>query len=101
MRGSATPALTMRGRQRRSPDKGFRQPRAPARQPAERHRRTRSGLPHAAGSYLIALLGGEAGLRAGEIVALEWADVDLERRQIRVRHSDWCGELTAPKKGRI
>lgn len=52
-------------------------------------------------SYLIALLGGEAGLRAGEIVALEWVDVDLERRQIRVRHSDWCGELTAPKNGRI
>ena len=52
-------------------------------------------------SYLIALLGGEAGLRAGEIVALEWADVDLDRRQIRVRHSDWCGELTAPKNGRI
>lgn len=52
-------------------------------------------------SYMIALLGGEAGLRAGEIVALEWEDVDLERRQIRVRHSDWCGELTAPKNGRI
>jgi integrase len=52
-------------------------------------------------SYVIALLGGEAGLRAGEIVALEWADVDVERRQIRVRHSDWCGELTAPKNGRI
>lgn len=52
-------------------------------------------------SHLIALLGGEAGLRAGEIVALEWADIDLERRQIRVRHSDWCGELTAPKNGRI
>ena len=31
-------------------------------------------------SYLIALLGGEAGLRPGEIVALEWADVDLQRR---------------------
>ncbi len=52
-------------------------------------------------SYLIALLGGEAGLRAGEIVALEWADVDIERRQIRVRHSDWCGELIAPKNRRI
>jgi integrase len=52
-------------------------------------------------SYLIGLLGGEAGLRASEIVALEWADVDLKRRQIRVRHSDWCGELTAPKNGRI
>jgi integrase len=35
-------------------------------------------------SYVIALLGGEAGLRAGEIVALEWADVDLDRRQICV-----------------
>ena len=34
-------------------------------------------------SYLIALLGGETGLRAGEIVALEWADVDLDRRQIQ------------------
>jgi integrase len=52
-------------------------------------------------SYLIALFGGEAGLRSGEMVALEWADVDLERRQIRVRHSDWNGELTAPKNGRI
>ena len=52
-------------------------------------------------SYLIALLGGEAGLRAGEIVALEWADVDLDRRQIRVQHSDWRGELTSPKNGRI
>ncbi|MGE3277630.1 MAG: tyrosine-type recombinase/integrase [Vicinamibacterales bacterium] len=52
-------------------------------------------------SYLIALLGGEAGLRAGEIVALEWADIDLDRRQIIVRHSDWNGEQTAPKNGRI
>jgi integrase len=52
-------------------------------------------------SYVISLLGGEAGLRAGEIVALEWAEVGLDRRQIRVRHSDWCGELTAPKNGRI
>jgi integrase len=52
-------------------------------------------------SYLIALLGGEAGLRSGEIVALEWADVDFDRRQLRVQHSDWNGELTAPKNGRI
>jgi integrase len=28
-------------------------------------------------AYLIALLGGEAGLRCGEIMALEWGDVDL------------------------
>jgi integrase len=28
-------------------------------------------------------------------------DVDLERRQLRVRHSDWCGQLTTPKNGRV
>ena len=28
------------------------------------------------------MLGGEGGLRIGEIVALEWSDIDLERRQI-------------------
>lgn len=39
-------------------------------------------------------------MRAGEIVALEWADVDLERRQISIRHSDWRGQLTSPKNGR-
>jgi integrase len=31
-------------------------------------------------TYLIGLLGGEGGLRVGEIVALEWTDIDLERR---------------------
>jgi integrase len=31
---------------------------------------------------VIALLGGEGGLRVGEIVALEWSDIDLKRRQI-------------------
>jgi len=51
-------------------------------------------------TYLIALLGGEGGLRVGEIVALEWTDIDLERRQISVRHSDWKGQLTSPKNGR-
>jgi site-specific recombinase XerD len=51
-------------------------------------------------TYLIVLLGGEGGLRVGEIVALEWADINLERRQISVRHSDWRGQLTTPKNGR-
>jgi integrase len=51
-------------------------------------------------TYLIALLGGEGGLRVGEIVALTWADVDLERRQISIRHSDWRGQITTPKNGR-
>ena len=36
-------------------------------------------------AYLIVLLGGEAGLRCGEMMALEWSDVDLEKRQLRDR----------------
>ena len=49
---------------------------------------------------LIVLLGGEAGLRCGEVMALEWTDVDLPKRQIRVQRSDWKGQVTAPKGGR-
>jgi integrase len=50
---------------------------------------------------LIVLLGGDAGLRAGEMVAFHWSDVDLARRRLCVRHSDWRGSLTAPKNGRV
>lgn len=39
-------------------------------------------------TYLIALLGGEAGLRCGEIMALEWTDVDLNKRQPCVARSE-------------
>jgi len=52
-------------------------------------------------THLIVLLAGEAGLRCGEIVGLEWRDVDLAKRQLCVRQSDWRGQLTAPKNGRI
>ena len=38
-------------------------------------------------AYFIVLLGGEAGLRCGEIMALEWSDVDLGKRQLRVQRS--------------
>jgi integrase len=51
-------------------------------------------------TYLIVLLGGEGGLRVGEIVALQWADVDHERGRIWVRHSDHRGQLTTPKNGK-
>ena len=33
-------------------------------------------------TYLMVLLGGDAGLRLGEIVALEWRDVDLPSRRL-------------------
>jgi integrase len=51
--------------------------------------------------YLIALLGGEAGLRCGEMMALEWGDIDLQKRQLCVQRSDWKGHVTAPKGGRL
>lgn len=51
--------------------------------------------------YLVVLLGGEAGLRCGEIMALEWTDVDLNKRQLCVARSDWKGHVTVPKGGRL
>jgi integrase len=51
-------------------------------------------------TYLMVLLGGDAGLRLGEIVALEWKDVNLHARRLTVQRSDWCGHVTVPKSGR-
>ena len=52
-------------------------------------------------AHLIVLLGGEAGLRCGEMMALEWRDVDLGKRQICIERSEWKGHVTAPKGGRL
>ena len=51
-------------------------------------------------AYLMVLLGGDAGLRLGEIVELEWRDVDLQARRLTVQRSDWLGDVTVPKGGR-
>jgi hypothetical protein len=34
------------------------------------------------------------------MIALEWRDVDLGKRQICVQRSDWNGQVTTPKGGR-
>jgi integrase len=52
-------------------------------------------------AHLIVLLGGDAGLRCGEMIALEWSDVDLHKRQICVQRSAWRGHITVPKGGRL
>jgi integrase len=39
----------------------------------------------------MVLLGGDAGLRSGEILALEWTDVDFRRGQLHIRQSDLKG----------
>ena len=51
-------------------------------------------------AYLMVLAGGDAGLRLGEIVALEWRDIDLAARRLTVERSDWLGHVTVPKGGR-
>jgi len=51
-------------------------------------------------AYLMVLLGGDAGLRLGEIVALERRDIDLAARRITVQRSGWLGHVTVPKGGR-
>jgi len=50
-------------------------------------------------THLIVLLGGQAGLRCGEMIALEWSDIDFVRRQLCIRQSDWNGQVTTPKGG--
>ena len=48
----------------------------------------------------MVLAGGDAGLRLGEIIALEWRDSDLVARRLAVERSDWQGHVTVPKGGR-
>ncbi len=43
---------------------------------------------------------GDAGLRMGELLALEWGDLDLVRGVLTVRRSNWRGHIGAPKGGR-
>jgi integrase len=50
---------------------------------------------------LVVLLGGEAGLRRGEITALEWGDVDLKKRQLCVQRAVSQGHTDVPKGGRL
>ncbi len=52
-------------------------------------------------TYLIVLLAGEAGLRSGEIVALEWTDLDLRKRLICVQRNEWEGQVDSTKGGRV
>jgi integrase len=49
---------------------------------------------------VLVLLGGDAGLRRGELIGLRWCDVDLKRRQITVRQAAWQGVVDVPKGGR-
>ena len=47
--------------------------------------------------HLLVLLGGDAGLRRGEIIALEWVHVDVRRGLLTVEQSEWKGKVTETK----
>ncbi len=51
-------------------------------------------------AHLAVLLGAEAGLRCGELLGLEWNDIDFRRGHLLVRRSIWRGHETVPKGGR-
>jgi integrase len=48
----------------------------------------------------IILLMGDAGLRSGEVSALRWEHVDIERRSLTVSANLWRGQIGTPKSGR-
>lgn len=56
--------------------------------------------------HVLVLLGGSAGLRRGEVMALKWTDLDIKRRSIHVQRSVWRGRKvneiheTVPKGGK-
>jgi integrase len=41
------------------------------------------------------------GLRGREIRALQWTDVNLKKRQLRVERNDWRGEVTTTNGNRV
>ena len=46
------------------------------------------------------LVAADAGLRRGEVLALQWSDVDLVAHALTVRRGEWKGKLVSPKGGR-
>jgi hypothetical protein len=47
------------------------------------------------------LAAADAGLRVGEVRALEWQNVDFKGRRLTVTQTDWRGKLGSPKGGRL
>jgi len=51
-------------------------------------------------ALVVVLLGGDAGLRRGEMAALRWCHVDFVRRQLRIEQAAWRDKIDTPKGGR-
>lgn len=77
------------------------QPEAPFLDFDERERLLEAAKKIDARVHLAVLLGADAGLRRGEILALKWTDIDLRRkRQLTVSRSVWKATEDTPKGGR-
>ena len=51
-------------------------------------------------ALVVALLGGDAGLRRGEMIGLRWVDVDFRRKQLVIQQAVWKGIVDTPKSGK-
>lgn len=51
--------------------------------------------------YLFVLTLARTGMRLGEACALQWGDVDLQRRIAVVQRAFWRGQVQSPKSGRV
>jgi integrase len=49
---------------------------------------------------LVVLLGGDAGLRRGEMIGLEWRDIDLQLGTITLQRAEYRGQVGTPKGGK-
>jgi integrase len=52
-------------------------------------------------TLVMVLLAGDAGMRSGEIRALEWSSIDWSRRLLTVERSEYRGHVTLPKHNKI
>ena len=50
---------------------------------------------------VLILVGFRTGLRVGELLGLQWEDVDLEHRRVTVRRADWRYADGTPKGGEV
>ena len=68
-------------------------------EPEEYRRLVEAAGRHDPRARIVVLLGGDAGLRLGEIEGLEWTDVDFGRALLKVQRAVYRSQVTLPKGG--
>lgn len=51
--------------------------------------------------HVAILLAGDAGLRCGEILGLEWSQIDFTKNRLRISQAVWRGNLGSPKHDKV